>query len=114
MIPGNADVLILSVPYCEPYPMVAPVLLASCLSENNIPAVGVDLSALFVLRFMHEPWWPEFKNFLTIGQVSQNQFDLTVYRQIISWTRRTLKKLINNHNPKIIGLSIFTSESLDF
>jgi hypothetical protein len=63
---------------------------------------------------MHEPWWPEFKNFLTIGQISQNQFSSTVYRQVMQWTKHTLQKLINEHNPKIIGLSIFTSESLDF
>ena len=114
MTSSNKQVLILSVPYCEPYPMVAPVLLASCLTENSIPAVGVDLSALFVLRFMHEPWWPDFKNFLVIGQVSRQQFNLAIYRQIIKWTKNTLKELIDKHNPSSIGLSIFSSESLDF
>lgn len=109
------DVIILSVPYCEPFPMVAPVLLAGCLESAGIRARGLDFNAEFIKEFGNKPYYTQFKNFLTIGHLFRPEFgNVTVYRDILKWTKNFLGKLIKEHDPRYIGLSVFTSESLDF
>lgn len=114
MIQDHKKVLILSVPYCEPLPLVAPVLLASCLEQSGIPARGVDLNIEFLNAFADKPYWPQLKNFLTMGHLVEDRLPKNTFRDIMSWTRRFLRQLVEKHQPTMVGLSIFTSESLDF
>jgi hypothetical protein len=111
---NQKDVVIISVPYAEPFPMVAPILLASCLEYNGISAIGIDFNAQFIKKFSKESWYIEFKNFLTIGYLVTPRFNLKIYKDIIRFTKKFLVELQQTHQPKLIGLSIFTSESLDF
>ena len=110
----QCDVLIISVPYCEPLPLVAPVLLASCLEQNGISARGIDFNIEFLHEFANKNYWPELKNFLTMGHLVNDRLPRKAFREIMTWSRRFLKHAIDRHTPKVIGLSIFTSESLDF
>ena len=64
-------VVFLSVPYCEPYPMVAPVLLSACLNQAGISALGVDFNINFVKQFHDRPWYSDLKNFLVMGQIGR-------------------------------------------
>jgi radical SAM superfamily enzyme YgiQ (UPF0313 family) len=112
--PKQKDVVIISVPYAEPFPLVAPVLLASCLEDNGISAIGIDFNAQFIKKFSRESWYVEFKNFLTIGYLVTPKFNLKIYKDIIRFTKKFLLELQQAHRPKFIGISIFTSESLDF
>lgn len=107
-------VAIISVPYCEPYPMVAPVLLSACLNQAGISAVGIDFNAKFIAEFYNRPYYSDLKNFLCIGHLVKNKLDARMFREIYKFTKRFLQDLHRDHNPEYVGLSIFTSESLDF
>lgn len=108
------DVIIISVPYCEPLPVVAPALLASCLVAAGISARGIDFNAIFVEEFVNDNEYVQYKNFLTMGHLSAPTFSRNLYKKIFRFTLRFLKNIVNQYQPKFIGLSIFTSESLDF
>lgn len=108
------DVVILSVPYIHPSPTVAPALLASCLEANGISAKGIDFGVLFLKDFVDKPYYNEFKNFITIGYSITPKFESNVFKEVMSYTKQFLQKVHDTHNPKVIGLSIFTGESLDF
>jgi radical SAM superfamily enzyme YgiQ (UPF0313 family) len=110
----KSDILILSVPYCEPLPLVAPVLLAGCLESAGISARGIDFNADFLKEFSNKLYFPELKNFLIMGALIQPSFDIKVYKEVVRWTKRYLLDLKKIYDPKYIGISIFTSESLDF
>jgi radical SAM superfamily enzyme YgiQ (UPF0313 family) len=110
----SKKVVIISVPYCEPYPMVAPVLLSACLNQAGIPAVGIDFNAKFVAEFHNRPYYSNLKNFLCMGHLVNDQMDPGMFRDIYKFTKRFLQELHQEHNPEYVGLSIFTSESLDF
>jgi radical SAM superfamily enzyme YgiQ (UPF0313 family) len=108
------QVVIVSVPYCEPLPLVAPVLLAACLEHRDISAKAIDLNADFLKYFSKKSYWTDLKNFLTIGYVVQPNFSMSVYREVLRWAKKYLLDIKKNHDPEYLGISIFTSESLDF
>jgi radical SAM superfamily enzyme YgiQ (UPF0313 family) len=110
----HKEVVILSVPHCEPLPLVAPVLLAACLEQQNISAKGIDFNILFIEKFSDTSFYIPFKNFLTMGHLVSPKFDPTVFRQIIRFTKNFLLDTDKQYSPKYIGLSIFSGESLDF
>ena len=112
--PDPRQVVLLSVPYCEPLPLVAPALLASCLEQAGIGAKGIDFNIDFIKQFSNESWFTEYKNFLTMGHLVHPIFPKAMYRQILNWTRKYIGHLVATHSPNTIGLSIFTTESLDF
>lgn len=108
------QVLILSVPYCEAHPLVAPVLLAGCLEQAGISAKGIDFNIDFLHEFVDRPYWPDLKNFFVMGHLDNASLPAQCYREVMSYTRRYLANVIQKYQPKYIGLSVFTSESLDF
>jgi len=108
------DVVILSVPYCEPYPMVAPVLLSACLNQAGISALGVDFNIKFIQEFHNRAWYSDLKNFLCMGHLVNVNIGASAMREVYKFTRRFLQDLHTQYNPQYVGLSIFTSESLDF
>jgi radical SAM superfamily enzyme YgiQ (UPF0313 family) len=110
----SKKVVIISVPYCEPYPIVAPVLLSACLNQAGIPAVGIDFNAKFVAEFHNRPYYSNLKNFLCMGHLVNDQSDPRMFRDIYKFTKRFLQDIHQKHCPEYVGLSIFTSESLDF
>jgi radical SAM superfamily enzyme YgiQ (UPF0313 family) len=111
---NHKDVVIMSVPYCEPLPLVAPVLLAGCLESAGITAKGIDFNIHFIKHFSEFNEYEEIKKFLTIGNVFIPSFNIKIYKKIIKFTLKFLKNTVKKYNPTYIGLSIFTSESLDF
>lgn len=110
----HKDVIIVSVPYCEPLPLVAPVLLSACLENNGISAKGVDFNALFLDTFSDQSFYAEFKNFLVMGHLVSPKFTPKVFVKILKFTKKFFEDINSRHCPKYIGLSIFTAESLDF
>lgn len=107
-------VVILSVPYCEPYPMVAPVLLSACLNKAGISAMGIDFNIEFIEHFHTKSYYPDLKNFLSIGHTTNVKLSGQVIRDVYRFTKKFLKNIHSKYCPEYIGLSIFTSESLDF
>jgi hypothetical protein len=110
----HKQVLILSVPHCEPYPMLAPILLSGCLNEAGISAKGIDFSIAYTRKFENYPELPEMKNFITMGEFNQPDFSLAWFKEIYRFTKNFLIDLNTKHQPEYIGLSIFSTESLDF
>jgi len=107
-------VVILSVPYLEPYPAVAPILLSACLNKNSISAVGIDFNIKLLDNFANCAWWPSFKNMLCNGYLHSEKLPRRALLDILKFTRKFLLDIKQKHNPEYIGLSVFTSESLDF
>ena len=107
-------VVILSVPYCEPYPMVAPVLLSACLNQAGINSIGIDFSVKFLAQFADDPEFIAFKNLLVLGYVIKSALSRRMFKKVYKFTKNFLKQLHKQYQPEYIGLSIFTSESLDF
>lgn len=110
----STKVVIISVPHCEPYPMVAPVLLSACLNNAGISAKGIDFSISFLEHFANKPYYLEFKNFITNGGLGEYYLSLTVFKDILRFTKKFLLDIKNQYNPEYIGLSIFSMDSLDF
>jgi radical SAM superfamily enzyme YgiQ (UPF0313 family) len=110
----HKKVIIISVPYCEPLPLVAPVLLAGCLENAGISATGVDFNAQFLEYFSTKPYYIDLKNFLTSGHLKRPEFPSEAFKEIWHFTKKFLLDLKQQYQPEFIGLSIFTSESLDF
>jgi hypothetical protein len=111
---NNSRVAILSVPWCEPRPLVAPVLLAACLQSHGIFAKGVDFAYLFWQKFHDKSYFAELKNFLCMAHTFTPNFDRQVLGEVLLFSKKFLDVLIDKHNLTHIGLSIFTHESLDF
>jgi hypothetical protein len=88
------QVVILSVPYCEPYPMVAPVLLSACLNSAGIASKGIDFSILFLEHFSSKPYYVNLKNFLTSYGMGEHRLD-----------RAVLVALVERFNGGPVGLS---------
>jgi hypothetical protein len=109
-----SKVVILSVPYIHPHPQVAPILLSACLNDAGITATAVDFNTLFLEKFIDNPHWIGVKNTFCIGYVYDFKLPRRLFLDILKFTKKFLNNLVITHNPEWIGLSIFTSESLDF
>jgi radical SAM superfamily enzyme YgiQ (UPF0313 family) len=107
-------VVILSIPYTEPLPMVAPVLLSACLNRAGISARGFDFSIDFLNHFIDKPYWAELKNLITIGVAPENRLSRRAVIDVLKFIRNRLLTIKRNYNPEYIGLSIFTNESINF
>lgn len=105
-------VIILSIPYTEPMPMVAPVLLSSCLTNAGISAKGIDLSIAFFDEFNTKPYWSSLKHLFAISKT--DKLPRRALIDILKFIRKQLKHIHNTYAPEYIGLSIFTNESIDF
>lgn len=110
----STRVVILSIPYTEPLPMVAPVLLSACLNESNISAKGIDFSILFLNEFVNKTYWPELKNLITVGVKPNNPLSLRTVIDVLKFIKKQLIQIKNIYNPEYLGLSIFTNESINF
>lgn len=106
-------VVIVSIPYTEPLPMVAPVLLSACLEKQGISAVGLDLGVEFLQEFVDRPYWPELKNLLALGMAPQS-LPMVAVKDLIRFISKKLKQIQCDYNPEYLGLSIFTNESINF
>lgn len=107
------QVVIISVPYTEPVPLVAPALLSACLNNNGISAVGLDFSAEFLNEFLNKDYWSNLKNLITLG-LSPSPLPRYALKDIFKFIRKKLKHIKTNYNPEYLGLSIFTHESINF
>ena len=107
-------VVIISVPHCEPYPMVAPVLLSSCLNNAGISAKGIDFGILFLEHFANKPYYLELKNFITNGGLGDYYLSVTAFKDVLRFIKKFLLEVTHQHRPEYIGLSIFSVDSLDF
>jgi hypothetical protein len=92
-------VIILSVPYCEPYPMVAPVLLSACLNQASIDSVGIDFSAKFLAQFADDPEFIALKNLLVLGYVVKSKLSRRLFKKVYKFTKNFLKQLHEQYRP---------------
>ena len=111
---SKTKIVILSVPFTEPVPLVAPALLSACLKKVDISAKGIDFSVEFFDAFVDKPYWNAVKHLITIGKVPHGQLPRRAIIDILKFTKRKLLDIKRNHDPEYIGLSIFTNESIDF
>lgn len=107
-------VVILSVPYTDPLPMVAPVLLSACLNRANISSRGLDFSVDFLDHFIAKPYWADIKNLLALGFAPTSKLPRRAIIDILKFIRHKLLDIKNEYNPEYIGLSLFTNESINF
>jgi radical SAM superfamily enzyme YgiQ (UPF0313 family) len=110
---SKKKIIIISVPYTEPMPMVAPVLLSACLSSAGIEAKGIDFSVMFLNKFIHKPYWPELKNLLALG-IKPSLLPRRALIDVLKFIRHHLLDIKRLYDPDYIGLSIFTNESINF
>lgn len=108
------DVIIISLPFTEPKPMIAPILLSACLEQQGISAKGIDLSIRFTSEFIDKPYWSKMKNLLSFGVVSRDIIEQRMLVDMLAFIKKNLLEIKNQYNPKYLGLSIFTNESLNF
>lgn len=106
------DVVILSVPFNEPLPLVAPILLSACLNQAGISAKGIDLNAEFLKAFQSKSYFGKLKTHFTLG-LSDVGLEPEIYTDLMRWFKTTMQDLAKL-NPKYVGLSIFSTDSLDF
>ena len=109
----KTQVVILSIPYTEPYPTVAPGLLSACLDRAGISSRGLDLGIEFIDYFINKPYWADLKNLLALGAAPTTLSKRAVI-DLLKFVRRTLLNIKDNYDPDYIGLSIFTNESINF
>lgn len=108
------DIVILSVPYMEPIPPMAPVLLSACLNDAGIKSKGLDFNIDFFNHFRNNPSWADIHNLFAIGYATDIHLSKRVLIDILKFTKRYLLSIKEKYDPAYIGLSIFTSESVDF
>ena len=108
------DVVIISVPFTNPTPAVAPVLLSACLNDKGVSAKGIDFSIEFFKEFYNKPYWGDLKTQFTLGHVVSSNLTRRAIIDFLKFNKRFLLNLKKTHNPKAIGLSIFSSESLNY
>lgn len=106
--------VILTVPYCEPMPMAAPVLLSACLTNQGISAAGYDFSIKFVTEFQSKDYWFQLKHLLTQGQLQINKLPRRGLIDVLKFTKRHLAIVDEKYRPEYVGLSLFTNESIAF
>lgn len=107
-------VVIISVPWCEAFPLVAPALLSKCLQQSGIDAVGLDLNIKFINEFHNKPYWSNLKIFLSNGYVDKNLNYRRMVIDLLKFIKRELIQINLHHEPTHLGLSIFTNESINF
>lgn len=107
------QVVIISVPYTEPIPIVAPALLKACLTNAGISAAGFDFSIKLMAKFCQQSWWPSVKNLISLG-VYPEYLPRRALVDILKFTKKQLLEIKKIYNPEYIGLSIFTNESINF
>ena len=110
----KVKVVILSVPFTVPTPMLAPALLSGCLNAAGISAVGLDFSFSVFNTFRAYPWWVKFKTKLTLaGQVHEPlpiSANVLILRHLVQY----LLNIKEKYDPEWIGLSLFTHQSHNF
>ena len=111
---SDTEIVILSVPYTEPLPMVAPALLSACLNNVGISAVGLDFSISFLDAFVNRADWNDIKHLLTLGTIPDKKLSKRTITDILKFIKKYLLTVKQTYNPNYIGLSIFTNESIDF
>ena len=107
-------IVIISIPYTEPLPMVAPALLSGCLNHAGISARGIDFAIEFLNCFIDKPYWPEIKNLLALGIAPATPLPRRALIDIVKFIKSKLTDIRVKYNPEYIGLSIFTNESINF
>ena len=98
---SDTEIVILSVPYTEPLPMVAPALLSACLNNVGISAVGLDFSISFLDAFVNRADWNDIKHLLTLGTIPDKKLSKRTITDILKFIKKYytyIKKLKNKFN----------------
>ena len=98
----------------EPIPPMAPVLLSACLNDAGIKSKAIDFNIDFFNHFRTSPHWADIHNLFAIGYATNIRLPRRVLINILKFTKQYLLDIREKYDPKYIGLSIFTSESVDF
>lgn len=111
---SQTKIVIVSVPWCETIPLVAPALLSSCLQNAGIGAAGIDLSIKFTNEFHNKSYWENLKIFLAHGYINDNFSYRRSIIDVFKFIKREISAIQKQFDPEYIGLSIFTTESVNF
>jgi radical SAM superfamily enzyme YgiQ (UPF0313 family) len=111
---SKVKVVILSVPFTVPVPMLAPALLSGCLNNSGISSVGLDFSFSFYSEFRRRPWWGKLSARLSLGRHLCDNMPVNINVKILRHLIGYLKSIKEQYDPEWIGLSIFTGQSMTF
>jgi len=114
MTQTKKDIVIMSCPIMEPIPPMAPVLLSACLKEAGFSSIAKDLNIDFFNHFKDSGHWGDIHNLFAIGHVTKISLPRRVIIDILKFIKQYLLEVKKQYDPEYIGLSIFTSESVDF
>lgn len=105
-------VVILSVPRIDLIPPVAPALISACLENAGVSSAGLDFNESFSNHFYDKPYWVALKLFLSVGSIDNSISYRRATIDLLKFIKQYLLKIKEEFNPEIIGLSIFTEESI--
>jgi radical SAM superfamily enzyme YgiQ (UPF0313 family) len=99
----NIDIVFATVPYTDTdMPLMAPAILKSIASRAGHTSICIDLNLQTLKLVKKHPYVYELLNFFHDGITTAN-IEQEVYELHLSFAKNLLV-----HNPKIIGLSVFT------
>ena len=81
------DAIFLSVPYTEPVPMVAPVLLSACIEKDGLKGKGIDFGLSFYQQFHNKPYWPILKSQLQLGWLEHTRLPKRAIIDILKFNK---------------------------
>lgn len=105
----NQKVVVTTVPFIdEDSPLCAPAVLKASLVQHGIDCVGLDLNISIYNKIQHHPLRDKFLNFFY-----QQKIDDCIIQDLVEIIYFYADKILE-HNPTIIGLSLFTVNSQCF
>ena len=108
------DAVILSIPYGEITPMVAPVLLSACLNKGGVSAKGIDLNLKFYQKFENKPYFSVLKNQLIFGYIKNQNLPRRAIIDVLKFNKHFLLNIKKQYDPEWIGISVFSQQRIDF
>lgn len=103
-------VAFLSMPFQQPLPAVAPILLAGICSKAGIEAKGYDFAFDWYDHFSKHKDWVKIKHLLAIATKSE-QFHWSNVKAFLKFNKEYIMQF---KDYDWIGLSVFTVESYDY
>ena len=100
----------LSMPFQQPLPSVAPILLASICSKAGIEAKGYDFAFDWYEHFSKHKDWLQIQHLLVIATKAKN-FHWSKVKAFLKFNKEYIMKF---KDYDWIGLSVFTVESYDY
>lgn len=108
-------VLTINVPFTTPWALpYGPAVVNGLLQKANYETLAWDLSIDLYRQFHTHPEFESFSNAITINGYAGASVSKHFVTTAMRWVREQCRQRIDEYQPDIILLSIFSSQSLDF